>query len=84
MFSVSINGNNFFSDLNVTANGVTVYSAHWPLSAQTQIVLTPGNGSPVGPLINAAEILQILPLATKTLSRDGIYKYDLIPFSISF
>ncbi|XP_060672011.1 probable LRR receptor-like serine/threonine-protein kinase At1g67720 isoform X1 [Ziziphus jujuba] len=77
VFNVSINGKNFFSDLNVTTDGVTVYSTQWPLSGQTQIVLTPRNGSPVGPVINAGEIMQILPLGGKTLTRDVVAMEEL-------
>lgn len=71
VFNVSLNDKNFYAGLNVTTSGVTVYSTQWLLSGQTQIVLTPETGIPVGPLINAAEIFQILPLAGKTLTRDG-------------
>jgi hypothetical protein len=71
VFSVSINGQNFYKDLNVTANGVTVYGSEWPLSGQTEITLTPGNNIPVGPVINAGEIYHILPLGGRTLTRDG-------------
>jgi hypothetical protein len=71
LFTVSLNGKNFYTDLNATTSGVTVYAAHWPLSGQTEIVLTPSDGMPVGPLINAAEIYQILPLGGRTLARDG-------------
>ncbi|KAJ6896443.1 LRR receptor-like serine/threonine-protein kinase [Populus alba x Populus x berolinensis] len=70
VFSVSINGQNFYKDLNVTANGVTVYGSEWPLSGQTEITLTPGNNIPVGPVINAGEIYHILPLGGRTLTRD--------------
>lgn len=71
VFNVSVNDKNFYANLNVTTSGVTVYSTQWPLSGQTQIALTPETGIPVGPLINAAEILQILPLGGKTITRDG-------------
>ncbi|KAF3435398.1 hypothetical protein FNV43_RR22487 [Rhamnella rubrinervis] len=70
VFNVSLNDKNFYIRLNVTTSGVTVYSTQWPLSGQTQIVLTPETGIPVGPLINAAEIFLILPLSGKTLTRD--------------
>lgn len=55
----------------MTANGVTVYGSEWPLSGRTEITLTPGNTIPVGPVINAGEIYQILPLGGRTLTRDG-------------
>ena len=71
VFDVSINGHLFFSNLNATAKGVTVYAAQWPLSGQTKISLTPTAGTPVGPVINAGEIYQILPLGGRTHTRDG-------------
>ena len=71
VFNVSVNGKNFFSNLNVTTKGVTVYSSMWPLSGQTEISLSPADGMPVGPVINAGEVLQILALGGRTLSRDG-------------
>lgn len=71
VFNVSLNGRNFYTDLNVTTNGVTVYATQWPLSGQTEIVMTPADGIPVGPVINAGEIFQILPLGGRTLARDG-------------
>lgn len=66
-----MNGKTFYSDLNVTANGVSVYSLQWPLSGMTEIAMTPGDGIPVGPVINAGEIFQILALGGRTLTRDG-------------
>lgn len=71
VFDVSLNGREFFINLNATTNGVTVYSTQWPLSGQTEIVLTPADGMPVGPLINAGEVFQIVPLGGRTLTRDG-------------
>lgn len=71
VFDVSVNGNKFYSNLNVTADGVAVFAAQWPLSGQTQIEMTPGDGIPVGPLINAGEVFQLLPLGGRTLTRDG-------------
>ncbi|KAH7517977.1 hypothetical protein FEM48_Zijuj09G0121700 [Ziziphus jujuba var. spinosa] len=70
VFDVFLNGKSFFLDLNVTTNGVTVYSNQWPLSGQNEIVLTPASAIPVGPVINAGEIFQIIPLGGKTLTRD--------------
>ncbi|XP_068642817.1 probable LRR receptor-like serine/threonine-protein kinase At5g59680 [Aristolochia californica] len=72
VFNVTINGNDFYKDLNVSADGVSVYSANWPLSGQTKIVLTPENDSPVGPVISAAEIYQVFRLGGRTLTRDVI------------
>ncbi|XP_020220801.1 probable LRR receptor-like serine/threonine-protein kinase At5g59680 [Cajanus cajan] len=77
VFDVSINGHTFFSNLNATTNGVTVYAAQWPLSGQTKLTLTPGSGIPVGPVINAGEIYQILPLGGRTRTRDVIVMEDL-------
>lgn len=71
VFNVSINGKDFYDNLNVTTRGVTVYSPLWPLSGQTEIVLTPTKEMPVGPVINAGEVLQILPLGGRTLSKNG-------------
>ncbi|KAM3695082.1 hypothetical protein ACJW31_07G104000 [Castanea mollissima] len=62
----------FFTNLNATTNGVTVYSTQWPLFGQTEIVLTPADGMPVGPLINAGEVFQIVPLGGRTLTRDVV------------
>lgn len=73
VFSVAVNGKTFYSNLNVTTGGVTVYSPQWPLSGQTQISLTPDAKSSDAPLINAGEIYQILPLGGRTLTRDGTY-----------
>lgn len=71
VFDVSLNGRKFFTNLNATTNGVTVYSTQWPLFGQTKIVLTPADGMLVGPLINAGEVFQIVPLGGRTLTRDG-------------
>lgn len=77
IFDVVINNQTFYSKLNVSASGVSVYALQWPLSGQTKITLTPRDGSPVGPVINAGEILQILPLGGHTIPRDGGYSKDL-------
>lgn len=68
--SISVNGKLFYSDLNVSTTGVTVFAADWPLYGPTEIRMTPGAGVPVGPIINAGEILQITPLGGRTLTRD--------------
>ncbi|XP_030945063.1 putative leucine-rich repeat receptor-like serine/threonine-protein kinase At2g14440 isoform X1 [Quercus lobata] len=72
VFDVSLNGRKFFTNLNATTNGVTVYSTQWPLFGLTEIVLTPANGMNVGPLINAGEVFQIVPLGGRTLTRDVV------------
>ncbi|KAI4295647.1 hypothetical protein L6164_035669 [Bauhinia variegata] len=77
VFDVAINGQNFYSKLNATANGVTVYSPQWPLSGQTKITLTPDVEAPVGPVISAGEIFQIMPLAGRTMPRDVVAMEDL-------
>ncbi|PQM33599.1 putative LRR receptor-like serine/threonine-protein kinase [Prunus yedoensis var. nudiflora] len=70
VFNVSVNDKNFYANVNVSTRGLTVYAPQWPLSGQTQIVLTPGQGIPVGPVISAGEIMQILPLGGVTINRD--------------
>ncbi|PSS19198.1 LRR receptor-like serine/threonine-protein kinase precursor [Actinidia chinensis var. chinensis] len=77
VFSVTVNGKDFYNDINVTTNGVTVYTAQWLLSGQTEIVLTPKSDSPVGPVINAGEILQIFLSGRRTLTRDVIALEEL-------
>ncbi|XP_054786098.1 probable LRR receptor-like serine/threonine-protein kinase At5g59680 [Prosopis cineraria] len=77
IFDVVINNQTFFSKLNVTASGLTVYSPQWPLSGQTKITLAPREGSTVGPVINAGEILQVLPLGGHTIHRDVIAMEEL-------
>lgn len=77
VFNVTVNGENFYTGLNVTASGMTVYAAQWALSGLLEITMTPEIGSPVGPLINAAEILQIVPLGGRTLTRDVMAMEDL-------
>ncbi|KAF7144078.1 hypothetical protein RHSIM_Rhsim05G0083800 [Rhododendron simsii] len=72
VFSVSVNGNDFYTDINVSTSGVTVYTGQWPLSGQTEIVLTPKSDALVGPVINAGEIFQIMHLGMRTLTRDVI------------
>lgn len=77
-FNVSINGMNFFTNLNVTTDGLMVYGTEWPLSGQTEIVMTPGTNVPVGPVINAGEIFQMLPKGGRTLVRDGIHSLSFL------
>ncbi|CAL5377355.1 unnamed protein product [Camellia sinensis] len=81
VFSVSVNGKDFYANVNVTSNGVTIYGTEWPLSGQTEIVMTPASDARVGPVINAGEIFQILPLGKRTLTRDGA-QVCLIYFSV--
>lgn len=77
VFSVSLNGQNFYNNLNVTTEGVTVYASQWPLSGLTEITLTPGDNVPVGPVINAGEVFQILPFGERTNPRDVMAMEDL-------
>ncbi|KAK4757475.1 hypothetical protein SAY87_018776 [Trapa incisa] len=77
VFDIWVNGKKFYSNLNVTADGVSVFAAQWPLFGQTEIEMTPGDGIPVGPLINAGEVLQLLPLGGRTHTRDVMAMDDL-------
>lgn len=73
VFDVQINGHFFFQQMNVTETGQGVVGTNWPLSGKMVITLSPSPSAPVGPLINAAEILQLLPYGNKTLTRDGMF-----------
>ncbi|XP_062213560.1 probable leucine-rich repeat receptor-like protein kinase At2g28990 [Phragmites australis] len=77
VFDVAVNGQEFFRGLNASAAGVMVYSSMMQLSGKTEIVLTPNETSPVGPLINAGEIYQIVPLGGRTATRDVVAMEDL-------
>ncbi|XP_021683463.1 probable LRR receptor-like serine/threonine-protein kinase At5g59680 [Hevea brasiliensis] len=77
VFTISVNGKLFYQDLNVTTKGVTVYASGWPLSGQTEIVFIPTDVTAVGPIVNAGEIFQILPLSGRTLTRDVMIMEDL-------
>ncbi|AQL09192.1 Leucine-rich repeat (LRR) family protein [Zea mays] len=77
VFDVAVNGNDFFRGLNASAAGVMVYSSMMQLSGKTEILLTPNETSPVGPLINAGEIYQIVPLGGRTATRDVVAMEDL-------
>ncbi|GAB4849999.1 hypothetical protein Ancab_029298 [Ancistrocladus abbreviatus] len=77
VFSVWVNGEAFYSKLNATAKGVAVYATEWPLSGQTQITLIPEEGMPVGPVINAGEVMQVLPIGRRTLTMDVVAMEDL-------
>lgn len=77
VFDVAVNGQQFFRGLNASAAGVMVYSNMMQLSGKTEILLTPNATSPVGPLINAGEIYQIVPLGGKTATRDVVAMGDL-------
>ncbi|CAN8258795.1 unnamed protein product [Cochlearia groenlandica] len=77
-FGAAINGISFLRSLNVSTNGVMVYSGQWPLSGQTQITLAPAKDSPVGPVINAGEVFQLIPLGGTTSIRDATAMEDLL------
>uniref|UniRef100_A0A2C9VJL1 Malectin-like domain-containing protein n=1 Tax=Manihot esculenta TaxID=3983 RepID=A0A2C9VJL1_MANES len=77
VFSISVNGNLFYQDINVTTKGVSVYASGWPLSGQTEIAFTPSDLASVGPIVNAGEIFQILPLGGRTLTKDVMAMEDL-------
>ncbi|KAL6656136.1 hypothetical protein ACP70R_006962 [Stipagrostis hirtigluma subsp. patula] len=72
VFDVAVNGAPFFAGLNVSTAGSMVYGAQWPLSGKTTITLTPAPGSPVGPVINGAELMMVVPLGGRTHPRDVI------------
>lgn len=84
VFSISVNGKIFYANLNVTTKGTMVYSSSWPLSGKMEIALSPAEGIPVGPVINAGEVLQILPLGGRTLTRDGRESEHSFLFRLSF
>ncbi|XP_073287006.1 probable LRR receptor-like serine/threonine-protein kinase At1g67720 [Primulina huaijiensis] len=77
VFDIHVNGQIFYQDLNVTDDGENVFGTEWPLNGQTEISLVPKNGIPVGPLINAGEVLQIFPLGGRTVTRDVVAMEDL-------
>ncbi|KAJ0264451.1 Leucine-rich repeat [Hirschfeldia incana] len=77
-FGASINGAAFSRRLNVSTSGVMVYSGQWPLSGQTTITLTPAKGSPMGAVINAGEVFQVIPLGGVTNISDVTAMEDLL------
>jgi len=79
VFSISVNGQTFYTNVNVSTKGVNVYATQWPISAgQAQITLAPAQGVPVGPIINAAEMFQIVSLGGRTNARDGNTSFRLV------
>ena len=70
--NISVNGVTYYRGLNVTTTGVVVFANQWPLSGPTTITLTPDSGSKLGPLINAGEVFQVMPVGGSTLTRDGM------------
>ncbi|XP_013587231.1 PREDICTED: putative leucine-rich repeat receptor-like serine/threonine-protein kinase At2g14440 [Brassica oleracea var. oleracea] len=77
-FGASINGATFSRKLNVSTNGVMVYSGQWPLSGQTTITLTTAKGSPMGAVINAGEVFQVIPIGGATNISDVTALEDLL------
>ncbi|XP_054807039.1 putative leucine-rich repeat receptor-like serine/threonine-protein kinase At2g14440 isoform X2 [Prosopis cineraria] len=72
IFNISVNGIGYYHDLNVTSDGVVVFARQWPLSGPTTITLTRTASSSLGPVINAGEIFDVVPLGGRTLTRDVI------------
>ncbi|KAF7837265.1 putative leucine-rich repeat receptor-like serine/threonine-protein kinase [Senna tora] len=72
ILSIIVNGITYYQDLKVTSAGVVVFASQWPLSGPVTITLTPAASSSLGPLINAGEIFDVLPLGGRTLTRDVI------------
>lgn len=78
VFDVKVNNQTFYSSLNVSTTGVMVYGKQWPLSGQTEIRLVPAADMNKGPVINAGEVFQVVPLGLWTFPRDGICNHSLI------
>jgi hypothetical protein len=72
VFNISVNGIHYYRDLNAIPSGVVVFANQWPLSGPTTITLTPSGSSSLGPVINAGEVFNVLPLGGRTSTRDGI------------
>ncbi|KAG8368371.1 hypothetical protein BUALT_Bualt15G0038500 [Buddleja alternifolia] len=72
VFDINVNGYKFYQNLNVTASGQIVSGNEWPLSGKTEISMFPSIDSPVGPLVNAGEVLQVLALGGRTVTRDVV------------
>ncbi|KAG9457920.1 hypothetical protein H6P81_002428 [Aristolochia fimbriata] len=72
VLDVSINSIPYYKNLNVTQTAVVVFATQWPLSGSTKLVLTPADRSDMAPLINAGEVLNILVLGGRTVTRDVI------------
>jgi len=83
IFNISVNGITYYHNLNVIPSGVVVFASQWPLSGPTTITLTPAASSSLGPLINAGEVFDVLPLGGRTLTRDGI-AFDFVFLCLTF
>lgn len=73
ILNIGVNGISYYHGLNVTSDGVVVFARQWPLSGPTTITLTPTANSSLGPVINAGEIFDLVPLGGRTVTRDGTY-----------
>ncbi|KAL8554506.1 hypothetical protein ACS0TY_002621 [Phlomoides rotata] len=72
VLDIYVNGQKFYQKVNVTDSGLSVVGTEWPLQGKTEITLVPADDSPVGPLINAGEVFQILPFGRRTVTRDVV------------
>ncbi|KAI3891041.1 hypothetical protein MKW98_007346 [Papaver atlanticum] len=70
VFNITINGIQYYQNLNATTAGAVVFASRWPLSGRNTISLIPVEGSVVGSSINAGEIFNLLALGGRTLIRD--------------
>ncbi|KAH9320924.1 hypothetical protein KI387_015563, partial [Taxus chinensis] len=70
IFNISVNGINFFSELNVSTMPLMVYKSNWTLSGLTNLLLTPVSQSSLGPIINAGEVFEVVTLGGRTITRD--------------
>lgn len=82
IFNVTINGIDFYSNLQPPSSGVAVYATRWPLSGLIKLTLTPASGSVMGPVINAGEVFDVLILGGRTFTRDGLVFYPYIFYSV--
>lgn len=84
VFDVKLNNQSFYEKLNASTKGVMVYGARWPLSGQTEVRLVPGANMDKGPVINAGEVFQVVPLGSRTFPRDGMQLFLFIASSPNF
>lgn len=72
IMNITINNVTFYDNLRVPQTGVALFANQWPLAGPTTIVLTPATGSILGPLINGAELFEVIPVGGRTHTRDVI------------
>lgn len=77
-FNVSINGVTYYKNLSVTQAGTAVFATQWPLGGLTSVTLTPSAASSFAPLINAGEILGVMVIGGRTLTRDGMVPLNVL------